>query len=106
MIDWLRVEFDLNMRNSALDNLEEFDADVFVAAVRKALPKSRKLSAAEITRLRSEHATTIEPARKLGAEALGLERRLSDLVNSAYKLTPAEVKLMWDTAPARMPFKP
>jgi hypothetical protein len=29
---------------------------------------------------------------------------LSDLVNAAFGLTPAEVKLMWDTAPPRMPF--
>jgi hypothetical protein len=39
-------------------------------------------------------------------EALVLERRLSDLVNAAYALTPEEVKLMWDTAPPRMPFLP
>ena len=33
----------------------------------------------------------------------GLERRLHDLVNEAYGLTPDEVRLMWDTAPPRMP---
>jgi hypothetical protein len=37
------------------------------------------------------------------AEAAGLERRLHDLVNAAYGLTPEEVRLMWDTAPLRMP---
>ena len=34
---------------------------------------------------------------------LTLERRLSDLVNEAYGLTPDEVDLMWKTAPPRMP---
>jgi hypothetical protein len=38
------------------------------------------------------------------AEALTLERRLSDLVNEAYGLSPEEVDLMWKTAPPRMPF--
>lgn len=37
------------------------------------------------------------------AEALHLERTLSDLVNQAYGLTPEEIALLWDTAPPRMP---
>jgi hypothetical protein len=48
-------------------------------------------------------ARTVEPARLLEAEALQLEDRLHDLVNAAYGLTPDEVRLMWDTAPPRMP---
>ncbi len=43
------------------------------------------------------------PARARAAEALTLERTLSDLVNQAYTLTPAEITLMWQTAPPRMP---
>jgi hypothetical protein len=52
--------------------------------------------------LRGEHTRTIEPARALAAETLALERTLSDLVNQAYALTPAEIDLMWKTAPPRM----
>ena len=37
------------------------------------------------------------------AEAAKLERRLSDLVNRAYGLTPEDVDLLWPTAPPRMP---
>jgi hypothetical protein len=40
------------------------------------------------------------------AEILTLERKLSDLVNSAYRVTPDEVALMWRTAPPRMPLDP
>jgi hypothetical protein len=29
--------------------------------------------------------------------------RISDLVNAAYDLSPEEIKLMWATAPPRMP---
>ena len=41
-----------------------------------------------------------EPARKLAAEALALEHEVS---NEAYGLTPEEIRLLWDTAPPRMP---
>ena len=49
---------------------------------------------------------TIVPARALAAEIQTLERTLSDLVNQAYDLTPAEIDLMWKTAPPRMPVPP
>ena len=39
----------------------------------------------------------------VAAEAMQLEYRLHDLVNEAYGLNPEEVRLMWDTAPPRMP---
>ena len=56
--------------------------------------------------MRDEYTRTIEPARALAAETLALERTLSDLVNQAYALTPAEIALMWQTAPPRMPIPP
>jgi hypothetical protein len=56
--------------------------------------------------LRDEYTRTIEAARTLAAETLNLERTLSDLVNQAYGLTPAEIDLMWKTAPPRMPIPP
>jgi hypothetical protein len=51
--------------------------------------------------LRDEYTRTIAPARALAAETFKLERTLSDLVNQAYALTPAEIDLMWKTAPPR-----
>jgi hypothetical protein len=45
-------------------------------------------------------------ARPRTAGTLTLERTLSDLVNQAYALTPAEIALMWQTAPPRMPIPP
>ena len=56
--------------------------------------------------LRDEYTRTIEPALALAAETLKLERTLSDLVNRAYALTPAEIALMWRTTPPRMPIPP
>jgi hypothetical protein len=83
---------------------ERLDPDDFVAAVRRAV--RRHLTAAEIARLKWEHAETVEPARVAAAEAQRLERLVSDSVNAAYGLTPEEVALMWQTAPPRMPAPP
>ena len=71
--------------------------------MRDALPKKRKLTAAEVSELNREHTTTIEPARHHRNEILALERKLSDLVNAAYGLSPKEVELLWATAPPRTP---
>jgi hypothetical protein len=103
---WLHHEFGLRNPGRALAEPHKLDADGFVAAVRAALPKSRKWSAAEIARLKQEYADTLVPARDAAAEILALERKLSDLVNAAYGLTPDEVALMWRTAPPRMPLDP
>jgi diketogulonate reductase-like aldo/keto reductase len=51
--------------------------------------------------LRDENTRGI--ARAIAAEILKLELTLNDLVNQAYALTPAEIALMWQTAPPRMP---
>lgn len=104
--DWLRHEFGLDKLSRALTEPYKLDADSFVTAVRAALPKSRKWSAAEIARLKQEYADTLTPAREAAAEILELERTLSDLVNAAYGLTPEEVALMSRTAPPRMPLDP
>jgi hypothetical protein len=53
--------------------------------------------------LRDEYTRTFAPASALATETLTLERTFSDLVNQAYALTPAEIDLMWQTAPPRMP---
>jgi hypothetical protein len=53
--------------------------------------------------LREEYTRSIEPAPALATETLKLARTLSDLVKQAYSLTPAEIDLMWKTAPPRMP---
>jgi Eco57I restriction-modification methylase len=104
--DWLRIEFGLDRPGRILEKPERLDAYGFATAVRAALPRRRHLSAAEIARLKREHAETIIPARQAAAEAQRLERRVSDLVNQAYGLTPEEVALMWATAPPRMPLTP
>jgi hypothetical protein len=53
--------------------------------------------------LGNEYSRTIEPARAIATETLTLTRTLSDLVNQAYALTPAEIDRMWQSAASRMP---
>ncbi len=74
--------------------------------MRRIRGKNQPLSSAGLHALRDEYTRTIEPARGLAAETLTLERTLSDLVNQACGLTPAEIALMWLTATPRMPILP
>jgi hypothetical protein len=104
--DWLRYEFGLDKPGRVLAEPHRVGPDGFATAVRAALPKSRKWSAAEIARLKQEYENTLAPAHNAATEILALERQLSDLVNAAYGLTKEEVALMWRTAPPRMPLDP
>ena len=106
MVDWLRHEFGIANTPRTLSEPQRLNADSFVDVVRGAMPKSRKWSAAEIARLKQEYAQTVGPARDAATLVLGVERKLSDLANAAYGLTPEEVALMWRTAPPRMPLDP
>jgi hypothetical protein len=71
--------------------------------VKKLRGKKKPLSLAGLRSLREEHERTIVPAQVIVHEARALEHEVSDLINDAYGLTPAEVELMWETAPPRMP---
>ena len=63
----------------------------------------KPLTAAGLHALRDEYTRTIAPFRALAAETLKLERTLSDLVNQSCAMTPAEIDLMWKTAPPACP---
>jgi hypothetical protein len=54
-----------------------------------------------IHRLVEGYTRSVEPARAGAAGTLKLERTLSDLANQAYGPAPAEIELMWKTAPLR-----
>jgi hypothetical protein len=103
ILDWLKVQHEVTDPNTKLQDPIALDSDAFVSEVQKARGRKHPLTAAGLRGLREEYTRTIEPARLLAAEALRLECRLHDLVNAASDLTPEEVRLMWDTAPPRMP---
>ncbi len=101
VLDWLRSEFAVEKPTQKLQALAKLGADAFVAEVKKAGRKGH--SVADLKRLKDEHAKSVLPLHTLAREAERLERQVSDVVNAAFGLTPADVKLMWDTAPPRMP---
>jgi hypothetical protein len=86
-----------------LQGFIDLDSDGFLAEVKKIRGKKNPLSAAAVKSLLDEFAGTVEPAQTLAREATDLERAVSDLVNDAYGLTPADIDLLWATAPPRMP---
>jgi hypothetical protein len=104
VLDWLRVEHGIEKASLKLQSPAGLDSDAFVTEVKRIRGKKNPVSVAALKSLRDEHVRTIEPARAQAAEALQLERQLSELVNDAYGLNPDEVALLWKTAPPRMPF--
>ena len=104
VLDWLRVEFGVETPGQRLETFAALDETVFIEEVRRHRPRSAgRLSPAALADLRATF--TAESARISAnqREAGQLERRLADLVNNAYGLTPAEIALLWRTAPPRMP---
>jgi hypothetical protein len=106
LLDWLRVEYGIEKPSNKLLAVTDLDSDTRVAEVKRIRGKKLPLTAAGVHALRDEHTRALEPARVLAAETLKLERALSDLVNQAYGLTPAEIELLWKTASPRMPIPP
>jgi hypothetical protein len=103
-LDWLRTEFSIETPGQKLEAFATLDEAAFVEEVRKRRPKSvGKLSPAALRALRDGYAEQATPVQQRQTEALKLERRLADLVNAAYCLTPEDINLLWRTAPPRMP---
>jgi hypothetical protein len=106
LLDRLRVEYAIEKPSNKLLAATDLDSDTWVGEAKRIRGKKQPLTAAGVHALREEYTRTIEPVRALAAETVNLERTLSDLVNQAYALTPAEIALMWQTAPPRMPIPP
>jgi len=88
-----------------LSDAASIASDDFVAEIRKRRPKgASKLGVNDVKHIREAYNEIVPDMRNRNAEILKHERRLSDLVNEAYGLTPEEIELMWKTAPPRMPF--
>lgn len=104
LLDWLQIEFEVQEPGRRLENFAELDSQAFVEEVRKRRPASaKKITPAALKALRDGYTEQIIPIQQSRAEAAILERRISDLVNAAYGLTPEEIALLWSTAPPRMP---
>jgi len=98
-----RVGHATQNRSNKLLAVNELASDTWVGEVKRIRGKKTAADAAGVQTLRAEYTRTIDPARALVLETVDLERTLSDLVNQAYGLTHAQIDLIWETAPPRMP---
>lgn len=103
VLDWLRMDFGIEKPTQKLANLAGLSTDEFITEVKKIRGRKAPLSVVDVKRLREEHFASVVPLQGFAREIAGLEVRISAQVNAAFGLTPDEVKLMWNTAPPRMP---
>jgi hypothetical protein len=104
LLDWLRIEFAVEKPGQKLETFAGLESAAFIEEVRRRRAKGQpKLSPAGLRQLSETFADYAAQIKGIDAESLTHERTISDLVNLAYGLTPAEIDLMWQTAPPRMP---
>ena len=103
LLDWLRVEYAIEKPSNKLLAATDLDSDTWVAEVKRIRGKKQPLTAAGVQGLRAEYTRTIAPARALAAETLNLERLPSAERGMRSAECPAEIDLMWQTAPPRTP---
>ncbi|HEY1351454.1 MAG TPA: N-6 DNA methylase [Ktedonobacteraceae bacterium] len=104
LVDWLRVEFEIQEPGKRLERVTDLDLDTFVREVRRRrLSRAGRPTPTTFRALQEGYGEFVVPLQQGRTEVLALERRLNDLVNTAYGLTPEEIALLWKTAPPRMP---
>ena len=104
LLSWLRSEHGVESPGRMLSDFSALSADAFVAEVKKRRPKATpRLTPRDLRALRDEHEAQRLPFLRRIRDILRIERRLSDHVNRAYRLTAEDVDLVRRTAPPRMP---
>lgn len=109
VLDWLQIQYKVKKISRKLENFADLSFEELIEEVIKQLPKSKSsdpLGVKGLKSIREAYQEYVPGIQTRKQEALTLEKRLSDLVNQAYQLTPEEIELMWKTAPPRMPFYP
>jgi hypothetical protein len=107
LLSWLRLELDIEQPGQRLESFAALSGPDFAAEVRKRRPKgAARLTPRSIAELIATHDQYADRERERAARMHALERRVSDLVNLAYRLTDDEMELLWRTAPPRMPGRP
>ncbi|CAD5973497.1 Modification methylase BstVI [Planktothrix agardhii] len=108
-LTWLQIQYKVKKISRKLENFADLNFEELIEEVIKQLPKSKSsdpLGVKGLKSIREAYNEYVPDIKTRKQEALNLEKRLSDLVNQAYQLTPEEIELMWKTAPPRMPFYP
>jgi hypothetical protein len=104
VLDVLRMQYGIDTPGNKLSDPVDLSSDDFVREVLKRRPKAQSaLSVTGQRELRSLFDTEVGAMRARRETMRADERALSKLVNAAYGLDAADEKLLWDTAPPRMP---
>jgi hypothetical protein len=103
VLDWLRTEHGIGKPSLKLQDPVHLTSEDFLTEVRRLRGKAKPLSVAEHRMLREEHGRLIVPLHGLSNEGQRREEEIAGLVSEAYGLSPDNVRLMWETAPPRMP---
>jgi hypothetical protein len=82
LLDWLRVEYGIKKPSNKLLALTDLDSNTWVSEVKRIRGKKQPLTSAGLHALRDEYTCTLEPARALAAEMLGLDTRACGLPSS------------------------
>ncbi|MCK6572021.1 hypothetical protein L6V77_13105 [Myxococcota bacterium] len=104
VLDVLRVEYGVDAPGNALADFPAMASDAFVAEVRKRRPRSTgPMAPAALKHLRGLYDSEVPALLRARAEARALEAVVAAQVHAAWGLTPAELELLLETAPPRMP---
>ena len=103
VLDYLRVEHGISNPSRKLQSLFDLDLEGFLAEIKRLRGARKPLGLHDHRILRETFSEAIHPTKALIVEGKELERMVDQLVIESYKLTPEEVRLMWETAPPRMP---
>ena len=104
VLDALATQMNVAAPGQKLQAFEALSSGEFLAEVTKRRPKAAgKLKPSDLEYLREIYDESAVPIQDHRRRALAMEKRLADLVNRAYGLTPDEIELLWSTAPPRMP---
>ena len=104
LVRWLASEFGVTKPGRALSAPGALSTEDFLDQVKKRRPRgSARLKPAALRELKDAHRDLRTPMLSRAATLRRIELRLSELVNSAYGLSPEDVDLVRRTAPVRMP---
>jgi len=104
MLDWLTHTHGIKKHGNKLLDFASLSREEFAKEVGKRRAKAKgKLSSGELREVLGEYDDIAEQVKKLRGQKLQLEYAISDAVMDAYQLSDDERRLVWDTAPPRMP---
>ena len=101
---WVQDDFGVQQLGRKLAAPHLLSTADFVTEVKRRRRKGMdRLRPGELADLKKEHEALRVPLLARAQQSADAERRLSDLVNQAFGLTPEDVELVRRTAPPRMP---